>query len=488
MPPNQKRHLQPAPERPLRAVLYLRQSTHREESISLEVQEASGRDHAERHGYQVVAVEADPGITGRTWKRPAVQRVMNMIEAGDADVVILWKWSRLSRSRRDWAVAVDLVEQAGGRIESATEPIDVATSSGRFARGVMAELAAFESERIGDTWKEAHARRVAQGRPANGKPRWGYAYDPEEKLHKPDPETGPVLASLYRRYIAGESVYGLVRWLNSNGYETLPGYSASGAGPWSDRSLRRVLDSGFGAGLINVRGEQRPGAHEAVISMGEWDAYQVARRERRVERTTERSQYLLSGMVRCQCGSSMNGGQFGGAREPKYRCKQAHAQDRHPGGYASMRVVEGAVLAWLRDLAADVEAAGEASSLQQRSARRQESLATRLTREVERVNAQLLRATRGHIAGTIPESMYAQIRDELTQQLEGLQARQQAAAVASRRAPAPELARDLLADWEVLSVELRRGALRQLIDRVVVTPARPRSTVRVVPVWEGEDR
>ncbi|UFU05482.1 recombinase family protein [Ruania halotolerans] len=342
MMPARPRRLEPVPERAPRAVLYLRQSTHSEESISLEVQEASGRDHAQRHGYQVVAVEADPGVTGRTWKRPAVQRVMSMIENGDADVVILWKWSWLSRSRKDWAVAVDLVDQAGGRIESATEPIDVATSSGRFARGVMAELAAFESERIGDTWKEAHARRVGQGRPANGKPRWGYAYDPVEKLHKPDPDTGPVLASLYRRYIGGESVYSLVRWLNGAGYRTLPGYSAAGAGPWSDRSLRRMLDSGFGAGLIMVRGEQLPGAHEPVISAGEWEAYQVARRERRVVRTSERSQYLLSGMVRCQCGSTMNGGQFGWARAPKWRCKQAHEQGRHSGGYASMRIVEGA--------------------------------------------------------------------------------------------------------------------------------------------------
>ncbi|UFU05481.1 hypothetical protein [Ruania halotolerans] len=146
------------------------------------------------------------------------------------------------------------------------------------------------------------------------------------------------------------------------------------------------------------------------------------------------------------------------------------------------------MLDWLRDLVKEVEDAGDAAVLQQRSVRRQESLAARLSKETEQVHAQLLRATRGHVAGTIPESMYTQIRDELQERVAGLEARQQAAAVASRRAPAPELARDLLADWDVLSVELRRGALRQLIGRVVVTPGRPEATVRVVPVWEGEDR
>lgn len=43
-----------------RAVLYLRQSTYREESISLELQESAAREHARRMGYHVVAVESDP--------------------------------------------------------------------------------------------------------------------------------------------------------------------------------------------------------------------------------------------------------------------------------------------------------------------------------------------------------------------------------------------------------------------------------------------
>ncbi|MGJ9405302.1 recombinase family protein [Nesterenkonia aurantiaca] len=127
----------PGAARP-RAVLHLRQSVAREESISLEVQETSGRTYCTQQGYEVVAVKSDPGIRGRTWNRPAVQRVMTMIESGATDNVILWRWSRLSRSRLEWAVAVDKVENAGGRIESATESVDISTSRGRLARGMLA--------------------------------------------------------------------------------------------------------------------------------------------------------------------------------------------------------------------------------------------------------------------------------------------------------------------------------------------------------------
>lgn len=242
-----------------RAVLYLRQSTYREDSISLELQERACRRHCESRGYHVVAVEADPGISGRTFKRPAVARVMEMIETRQADVIVLWKWSRLSRSRKDWAVAADRVDVAGGSIESATEDIDVTTSHGRLARGMLVEIAAFESERIGDQWRETHARRVSRGLPANGKPRFGYRRAGEG--FEPDPETGPILAEAYRRFIAGDSAYTLVAWLNKIGARTAAGYGHSG-GEFSRRTVIRMLDSGFGAGLIRSHGEYMPGAHE----------------------------------------------------------------------------------------------------------------------------------------------------------------------------------------------------------------------------------
>ena len=49
-----------------------------------------------------------------------------MIEHGQADAIVVWRWSRVSRNRLDWAVAVDRVEAAGGALESATEAARIA--------------------------------------------------------------------------------------------------------------------------------------------------------------------------------------------------------------------------------------------------------------------------------------------------------------------------------------------------------------------------
>ena len=66
-------------------------------------------------------------------------------------MVVLWKWSHLPRSHKYWTVALDKVESFGGRIELPTEQVYVTTSTGRFARSMLAEFATFESERIKDT-------------------------------------------------------------------------------------------------------------------------------------------------------------------------------------------------------------------------------------------------------------------------------------------------------------------------------------------------
>jgi len=452
-----------------RAILYLRQSTYREESISLEVQEATCRAYAARLGYEVVGVESDPGISGRTWQRRGVQAVMDAVESGRADVVVLWRWSRLSRSRKDWALAADRADLAGARIESATEPND-ASAAGRFARGVMTELAAFESERIGEAWKEAHARRTAAGLPANGKPRFGYLYDTANKIHKPDPFTGPVLEHLYRRYVAGDSVYALTRWMNTTGHQPAAGYGVQN-GVWSERTLRRMLDTGFGAGIITVRGERRPGAHDPVINEGLWAQYLDARISRARPSGQGRREYTLTGLCWCDCGSRMACEMDGGGR-PRLRCRASKSSGAHRGGYANHDLVLAEVLEHVGALGR-VGAVGEMVSFAGAPARD-------FDQESKAASEQLIAATRQHLSGVIPESAYLVVRDELTAQISALEAeRIEAAAVASRPKSSVQ-ARTLLEDWQGLAIAQRREALRLLIERVNITPGRPRSKVQVI--------
>ncbi len=84
------------PSRRLRALVYLRMTTDRQED-SPERQRRQTDPHCERKGYVVVDYYVDRGIRGEPDERPEFQRLLRDAQAGKGDVVVVDEWSRLSR-------------------------------------------------------------------------------------------------------------------------------------------------------------------------------------------------------------------------------------------------------------------------------------------------------------------------------------------------------------------------------------------------------
>lgn len=466
--------------------------------MSPDVQRASITDYCLTRGYEITGWLEGLDESGSRKKSawwPRLDAAIGQVESGEYDVIVVWKFSRTARNRLKWAVALDAVETAGGRLESATEQVDTTTSTGRFTRGMLAELNAFESERIGEVWTSIHESRLAKGLAPQGTAKYGYRWDLETKVHQVDPVAGPVLAEAYARYVAGESFYMLARWLNDAGHPTLAG------GLWTDRSLRRVLDSGFAAGLIPWRGEKHPGVHEPVIDAALWQAYLDARAGRRqAPRRVERSQYLLSGLVQCaRCDGRMVANNPGdGRRKPSFRCKTAKEQGPGScaGGYVAMDVVEEAVRVWLATVSQDVDAAAGASAGAVATRVSTEGEMRRLSREIVKIDTDLKELTKQLAEKVVPASAYAAARDDylarqamLADQLE-MRSREARA----RELDPPVVAAHLLEVWFERPVEYRRTVLRTLIlDVRVLTGDRSgvpgvqggasNATVEVVEAW-----
>ena len=289
-----------------RAIIYTRQSTEREESISLELQDEACRRHCAQHGYRIVETIPDPGVSGLQFdKRPGIRRVIELVEAGEADVIIVWRWSRLSRRRIHQAVIFDRIERAGGRVESATEPVDDTTAGGRFSREVLLAAAAFESDQKSEQWREAQARRVGMGLPAGGPPPLGYAKNGRQAF-VPNPVYGPVVVEMYDAYLRGMGPAGIAKILN----DPARGLSAPRGGRFTVSTISRALDSGFAAGFINRHGELVGGAHEALIDADVWARYLEERDRRRQANPNPKSRqprwFLGAGLAVCgRCGGHM---------------------------------------------------------------------------------------------------------------------------------------------------------------------------------------
>lgn len=438
----------------LRAVIYLRQSTYREESISLELQELACRDYCDRMGYEVVAVEADPGISGRTWNRPAVQRVMQSIEDRETDVVVLWKWSRLSRSRKDWALAIDRADIAGGKIESATEPIDTATASGRFARGVMTEYAAFQSEQIGEQWEEVRQRRLKLGLPASG--RLPFVWEWGEGEITPHPEHAPVVTEMYRRYLAGDGAAAIAQWLNGEG---IP---APNGGLWRRARPLTVMDSPIHAGLIPYRGATYPGQHPPIITEATWEQYQAERERRRDSMEKPRTYaHLLSNLMRCQCGARMHGkgSVTGGKVYRGYLCGETLNAHEGPAYVSALRV-EPIIIDWLMTFDPDVDTSADDTVTRVKL--------DSIRRELNALEVELVNLTRQHLRKIIPEVAYARTAADLDDEIQRLRTEERRHSVTATPRPSKEDLVTLQSTWVTMTMSEQNRGLRQVVRSIQV--------------------
>lgn len=210
------------------AVIYCRVSTARQASqgVSLEAQEALCRAHAERLGLPVVAVHADPGVSGKDGldERPGLRAVIETVKANPGACVIVYSVSRLARRQRLLWNLLDNREGYGLPITSVTESFDTTTPAGRAMLGMLATFAQLEADMCSERVKDALAEVKAQGR----------------KLGAPSMvKLGAIESIKLAKELYGSGKFthrSLAAELNSRGVPT-----AKGTGQWWPKTVRAAL-------------------------------------------------------------------------------------------------------------------------------------------------------------------------------------------------------------------------------------------------------
>ena len=160
-----------APTSPVRCAIYTRKST--EEGLdqdfnSLDAQReaAEAYIHSQAHAGWTALPDRydDGGYSGSNLDRPALQRLLADIQAGQIDCVLTHRVDRLSRSLLDFAKLMELFEQHQVAFVSVTQHFNSGTSMGRLVLNVLLSFAQFERELIAERTRDKVAAARRKGR------------------------------------------------------------------------------------------------------------------------------------------------------------------------------------------------------------------------------------------------------------------------------------------------------------------------------------
>jgi DNA invertase Pin-like site-specific DNA recombinase len=138
-----------------------------------ELQEDALRRAAEQRGWKVVVVYSDR-ISGGKSKRPGLDAVLSDARRGRFDVLMVWRFDRLSRSAIHFLQVVDELQNLKVDFVSLEQSLDTTTPMGKFVLTMFAALAELHRSIIRDNviagLEYAKKHGTKSGRPI-GRPR-----------------------------------------------------------------------------------------------------------------------------------------------------------------------------------------------------------------------------------------------------------------------------------------------------------------------------
>lgn len=150
----------------IKAVAYCRVSTEEQarEGISLDNQQDKVRAYATVKDLELVEIITDAGISAKDLKREGLQRVLSMLQSGEAQALIVFKLDRLTRSTKDLLTLVyDVLIPQNIALHSITETLDTTNANGRFFLTMLGAMATWEREIIIERTKEAMRHKKSVG-------------------------------------------------------------------------------------------------------------------------------------------------------------------------------------------------------------------------------------------------------------------------------------------------------------------------------------
>lgn len=358
----------------IRCAIYTRKST--EEGLdqdfnSLHAQREAAEAYilSQKHlGWTLVSNHYDDGgFTGGNLDRPALQQLLEDIEAHRVDCVVVYKVDRLSRSLLDFARLVDRFDQRSVSFVSVTQQFNTTSSLGRLTLNILLSFAQFEREIIGERTRDKMSAARRKGKWVGGMPVLGYDVVPGGGRLVVNEKEGRRVREIFSLFIRHHSLSAVVAELEQRRWKTKSWKSQNGrvhtGRDFAKASLRRLLTNAIYAGQVEHRGAMYPGEQTPIIEQSVWQEVNSELRAGRrtgtgAIRTPQNA--LLAGLLLCKsCQRPMVATYTAkpGRRYRYYVCQAARKNGWNscPTKSIPARMIEDAVLDQLRTALLDNE-------------------------------------------------------------------------------------------------------------------------------------
>ena len=324
------------------AGLYLRLSQEDErqgESVSIDNQRTMLRKYAEEHGFEIHDEYIDDGVSGTTFQRPEVQRLLDDVKTGVINTIIVKDLSRFGRNYIEVGQYVDYVFPTFGiRFIAIQDNVDTAKRDSS-AMDMMPIMNVFNEWHAANTSKKIRAVKRAnakEGIYTAKKASYGYKMGTDKKRAPViDEETAPIVRRIFEMYASGTSPRKIAETLNLEGVLSPAAYAyekfgqkakPNAMGLWSAITIREMLNKIIYIGhmpqlrwtSLSYKNHKRfrkdknewtvvYNTHEPIISQELWNRVQERQKSIATGKKTKLGfTHPLSGFVVCaDCGNKM---------------------------------------------------------------------------------------------------------------------------------------------------------------------------------------
>jgi site-specific DNA recombinase len=255
----------------IRCAIYTRKSSEEglEQSFnSLDAQREACESYirSQKHeGWQTLKTQYDDGgLSGGSMDRPSLKRLLEDIDAGKIDTVVVYKIDRLTRSLLDFSKIVEAFDQKSVTFVSVTQQFNTTTSMGRLTLNILLSFAQFESEVTGERIRDKIAASKRKGMWMGGFVPLGYKLRDRQLLI--DSKSAKIVREIFRQYSRLGCVSKLRAYLEGSRVTGKEGR------PFSRGALYHILNNRIYLGEIVHRKQVYPGQHQPIVDAELWNS------------------------------------------------------------------------------------------------------------------------------------------------------------------------------------------------------------------------